>query len=185
MQYNGIIIMGPPGAGKDTQAEMLTQIDISPGKFYHYNSGNEFRAAEQGTDIGAKIEQGHYGPDDRAITLFTYRMNELVQSEQLLPWDKIVLNGIPRTLAQVKMLGKYVEVEKVLRLILGYRECEARLIKRGRSDDTPEAISLRHSTFRDETYTLSDEYDSGLVTAICAGRTREEVHEHIKEVLGL
>jgi adenylate kinase len=182
-----IVILGPPGAGKGTQAELITEDAGIP----HVNTGDMYRAAvAAGTELGAKVkpymERGELVPDDLTIAVVRERLSEPDTV------DGFVLEGFPRTLPQAEALDEILaeqdrELSVVLHFQLSEEVAEQRLLKRaleqGREDDTPEIIHRRMETMR-----ISDELVEfyrvkGILVGIHAERTIEEVFAEVQQVL--
>ena len=166
-----VLFMGPPGAGKGTQAALLAQ------RFgiVHISTGDIFRAnVSQETPLGVKaksfMDKGEYVPDD--VT------NEMVRDR--LTWDDAVagfiLDGYPRTVAQVLELDSMladagVQLDAVIEITANTDELVERLSKRaaqqGRSDDTPDVIRRRLEVYTESTAPLIELYaDRGILTPI-------------------
>jgi adenylate kinase len=166
-----LLIMGPPGAGKGTQAALISAHYAIPA----ISTGDIFRAmktadtplAQQVRDIMAS---GGYIGDD--IT------NEIV-AERLAQADcepGFLLDGFPRTLAQVETLDAFLEsrgehLDAVISLVADTDEVVDRLLKRaateGRSDDKEETIRVRQQVYADQTAPLLEVFrDRGLLVEV-------------------
>jgi adenylate kinase len=182
-----IVILGPPGAGKGTQAELISEDAGIP----HVNTGDMYRAAvAAGTELGAKVkpfmERGELVPDDLTIAVVRERLSQPDTA------GGFVLEGFPRTLPQAEALDEILaeqdrELSVVLHFQLSDEVAEQRLLKRaleqGREDDTPEIIHRRMETMR-----ISDELVEyyrvkGILVGIHAERTIEEVFAEVQQVL--
>jgi adenylate kinase len=158
-----LILMGPPGAGKGTQATVVADKLGVPA----VSTGNIFRSnVAQGTPLGHEaqryLEAGDYVPD--AVT------NELVR-DRLGQEDAragFVLDGYPRTLAQVEELDAILadlgtDLDAVILLDVDREEVIARLLSRarteGRADDTEDVIRRRQDVFAKQTAPLVDVYE--------------------------
>jgi len=158
-----LILMGPPGAGKGTQATVVADKLGVPA----VSTGNIFRGnVAQGTPLGHEaqryLEAGDYVPD--AVT------NELVR-DRLGQEDAragFVLDGYPRTLAQVEELDAILadlgtDLDAVILLDVDREEVIARLLSRarteGRADDTEDVIRRRQDVFAKQTAPLVDVYE--------------------------
>ncbi|WP_347350826.1 adenylate kinase [Intrasporangium sp.] len=166
-----LIILGPPGAGKGTQAARIAQRLGIPA----ISTGDIFRAnIRQQTPLGERVEQilssGGYVPDE--VT------NDIV--EDRLGWpdagDGFLLDGYPRTAGQVQALDTMLErhgrgLDAVLELTVDEDAVVARLLRRaaieGRADDTEEVIRERQAIYRKETAPLAQHYaDAGLLVQV-------------------
>lgn len=166
-----LIIMGPPGAGKGTQAQVVAARLGVP----HISTGDIFRAnVEQGTALGTEakkfMDAGEYVPD--TVT------NAMVKDR--LSWPDcapgFLLDGYPRTLDQVLQLdGMLAEsdtpLDHVVELTVDTEEVVQRLLKRaqdqGRADDTADVIRRRLEVYREQTEPLTSVYrERGLLVEV-------------------
>jgi adenylate kinase len=166
-----LLIVGPPGAGKGTQAARLTETygipDISTGDIFRANIKNE---TPLGVQVKAIIDSGDYVSDELTNALVKSRLEE---SDAL---DGFLLDGYPRTLEQVSYLdellaGKGQALDAVIQLVADQDAVVARLRKRaieqGRTDDTEEAIRHRQEVYARETMPLIAVYrDRGLLVEV-------------------
>lgn len=179
-----LILMGPPGAGKGTQAVGLAKRVGG----VHISTGDIFRAnvAEQ-TELGRKAQEymnaGQYVPDEITNAMVRDRLGQPDASS-------FVLDGYPRTADQVTELddilsGLGAKVDGVISIVVADREeLVQRMIKRaetsGRADDTEEVIRHRQDVYDAETAALVPVYSArGLVHEVNGVGTIEEVAERI------
>lgn len=180
--------MGPPGAGKGTQAVALAERI----KGAHISTGDIFRAnVAQETELGqaAKryMDAGEYVPDEVTNAMVADRLAQDDAREAFL------LDGYPRTLDQVAKLdeilaGLGTELDGVVALTVVEEELIGRLLERakvsGRSDDTEEVIRHRQDVYRAETEPLLAVYrDRGLLVEVDGMGTPDEVGKRIAEAL--
>ncbi|MBX3104332.1 MAG: adenylate kinase [Cryobacterium sp.] len=184
-----LLIIGPPGAGKGTQATLIAERfgipAIATGDIFRWNIKNE---TPLGLEVKSIVDAGDYVPD--ALT------NELVRDrlEQSDARDGFLLDGYPRTLSQVAYLDSYLsehgqKLDAVIRLVVDVEVVVERLRKRaleqGRSDDTEEAIRHRQEVFRRETAPLIEVYESrGLLVNVDGIGEVADVAHRISEGLG-
>ena len=179
-----LLIMGPPGAGKGTQAMRIAEHYRIPA----ISTGDIFRAMKHADtplarQVRAIMESGGYVSDE--IT------NDIVQ-DRLAQGDCItgfLLDGYPRTLQQVQTLDDYLAVtdrplHAVVSLLADIEEVVARLLKRaeidGRSDDNEETIRVRLQVYAEQTEPLLDLYRSrGLLVEIDGLGPIDEVSERV------
>lgn len=179
-----IVLMGPPGAGKGTQAIVLADKLGIP----HISTGAIFRDhVSRGTDLGvqagAYINHGHYVPD--AIT------NAMVRDRLARPDAAagFLLDGYPRTLAQVGVLDEMLAqqglaLDRVVELTCDVDEVVDRLLKRaidqGRADDTEEVIRHRMEVYADQTAPLTAGYaERGILVRVEGMGSVDEVRDRV------
>lgn len=178
------LIIGPPGAGKGTQAARLSELfgipAIATGDIFRYNIRNN---TPLGREVKSIVDAGDYVPD--SLT------NELVRSRLTEPdaANGFLLDGYPRTLSQVEFLDEFLAdkheaLDAVIRLVADVDVVVARLRKRsteqGRADDSEEAIRHRQGVFLRETAPLIEVYNErGLVVTVDGIGTVEEVGDRI------
>ena len=164
-----LVLVGPPGAGKGTQAAVLSEKLGVP----HISTGELFRAhVGQQTDLGREakryLDAGELVPD--AVT------NEMVRERLAEPdaRDGFLLDGFPRNNAQAKVLDKTLaendtELDAVLEFVVPEDVVVERLLARGRSDDTEDVIRRRLQVYRSDTAPLLDYYRDRLVQVDAVG----------------
>ena len=153
-----LLIVGPPGAGKGTQAARISEAfdipTISTGDIFRYNIANE---TELGKQVKAIVDGGDYVPDSLTNALVTDRLNEADAATGFL------LDGYPRTTDQVRYLDELLAshghaLDAVIRLVADQEEVIRRLTKRAveqnRVDDSEEAIRHRQEVYQRETAPL-------------------------------
>ena len=166
-----LLIMGPQGVGKGTQAALLAEHYGIPA----ISTGDIFRANIKGkTELGLKViaytDKGELVPDELTNSIVKDR---LAQDDTKNGW---ILDGYPRNAAQVEALDAMLEelgtpLDAVVALDADHDVLMARIAKRaeeqGRTDDTPDAIAKRLATYAKETAPLLDTYKSrGQLVAI-------------------
>ncbi len=164
-----ILLIGPPGAGKGTQAALLARHfgipAISTGDIFRENVRNE---TPLGLEAKAFMDRGEYVPDSLTNALVRDRLNQDDAAAGFL------LDGYPRTIDQVQELDDILEETKkkldvVVQLTADSEELLRRLSGRaqeqGRSDDTPDVIKRRLDVYEEQTAPLIDIYASRSLVA--------------------
>ncbi len=154
--------MGPPGAGKGTQAAVVAEHFGIPA----ISTGDIFRSnVSEGTELGRKAKQfmdaGEYVPDEVTNLMVRNRIDEPDAEPGFL------LDGYPRTLAQVEELDGMIKhtghsLDGVVVLTVNGEELVQRLLQRaetdGRSDDTEDVIRRRQELYAEQTEPLIEGY---------------------------
>ncbi|WP_022903268.1 adenylate kinase [Curtobacterium sp. B8] len=183
-----LIIVGPPGAGKGTQAGRIADAFGVPA----ISTGDIFRKnVAEGTPLGVEakklMDAGEYVPDELT--------NELVKSRLAEPDAEhgFLLDGYPRTLNQVEYLDALLteqgeRLDAVVQLVADQDALVERLLKRaedqGRSDDNEETIRRRQEVYLDQTAPIVGAYaDRGLVVDVDGLGGIDEVGDRIQSAL--
>ncbi len=157
-----IVLMGPPGAGKGTQAAVVSERLGIP----HISTGEIFRSnVTQGTELGQQaktyMDKGEYVPDEVTNAMVADRLGQSDTAPGFL------LDGYPRTVEQVGELEKILDrlgtpLDKAVEITADTDEVVARLLKRaeieGRADDTEEVIRRRMEIYAEQTEPLTAIY---------------------------
>jgi len=183
-----IVLLGPPGSGKGTQAALLKDRLGVP----HISTGVLLRAAvAAGTPLGlqakAAMDAGELVSDELVLGLIEERMgSEDVKAGYLL-------DGYPRNLAQARALDEVLErvelpVEKAIALTVDEDQIVHRLAKRAaeesRSDDTEEVVRNRLQVYREQTAPVTGYYDSrNLLVEVNGMGSIEEVNQRLSQAI--
>ncbi|KZS84097.1 MULTISPECIES: adenylate kinase [Mycobacterium] len=178
-----VVLLGPPGAGKGTQAQKLAEKlgipQISTGELFRQN-------IEDGTKLGIEAKRylsaGNLVPSDLTNQLVDDRLNNPDAA------NGFILDGYPRSVEQAKALHEMLErrgtdIDAVLEFRVSEEVLLERLKSRGRADDTDDVILNRMKVYRDETAPLLEYYSSQLKTVDAVG-TMDEVFARALQALG-
>lgn len=180
--------MGPPGAGKGTQAKVVADHFAIPA----ISTGDIFRAnASRGTELGKKAQEymdaGEYVPDEVTNLMVRARIDEPDAAPGFL------LDGYPRTLAQVEELDGMIaytghRLDAVVVLVVDADEVVGRLLQRaeteGRADDTEDVIRRRQEVYGEQTQPLIGVYrQRGIVHEIDGMGEVDDVTKRIFDAL--
>lgn len=183
-----LLIMGPPGAGKGTQAKYVADHFKIPA----ISTGDIFRAnVSQGTPLGVEakrfMDAGEYVPDELTNLMVRNRIDEPDAVAGFL------LDGYPRTVAQVEELDRMVEftghrLDAVVALTVDEDAVVQRLLRRaetdGRADDTEDVIRRRMQVYAEQTEPLIAVYRGrGILIEVDGMGEVEEVTERIFSAL--
>lgn len=176
-----ILILGPQGSGKGTQAKRIAAVYDAP----HVATGDMFRAAvaeasELGKRVAPILEEGRLVPDDLTIELIRERLAEE---------DAFVLDGFPRTVAQAEALEQGLaargrKLDAAVLIDVPDDEVVGRLALRGREDDRPEVVRERLRVYHDATEPLIGYYgDRGLLERVDGTGEPEAVQDRLREAV--
>jgi adenylate kinase len=180
-----IILFGPPGCGKGTQATFISEALAIP----HLSTGDMLRSAvSSGSEIGLKakniMESGGLVSDQIVLSIV----------EQRIAKDDcekgFILDGFPRTVNQAEnldlLLSDNYKLDYVLRIKVDEEEIIKRLIDRAREDDKPDIIKNRFKTYNSDTEPLIPFYEERKILFNINGMQEiEKVSEDIKKVIGV
>lgn len=183
----GLIFLGPPGAGKGTQAKLLAELVQIP----HISTGEILREAIAAqTPLGKKaqeyVDQGELVPDRLILDLIEQRLG---QTDAQRGW---ILDGFPRNVGQAnfldELLGKLNQSSNYLVYVVNLEVPEevliTRLLSRGRKDDNRQTIRRRLQVYQEQTEPLIDFYRTrNRLYSVDGNRLPEEVTESLKEIV--
>jgi adenylate kinase len=190
-----VVLLGPPGAGKGTQAQVIAEQLGVPA----ISTGDIFRANVSGqTELGQKAKEfmdaGDLVPDEITVAMVKDRLEEPDAKAGFL------LDGFPRTIAQAEQLRESLsdlgqQLDRVLELVVDEDELVRRLSGRRmvvdgemvqRDDDKPETVRHRLEVYREQTAPVAGFYESaGLLSRIDAIGSVEEVTARAMKALGV
>ncbi|MBS0186757.1 MAG: nucleoside monophosphate kinase [Planctomycetes bacterium] len=174
-RYQTILLFGAPGAGKGTQGKILSTI---PG-FFHMSTGEMFRNIDISSDIGkiffSYSSRGELVPDDVVIRLWSQTIHAYTTLSIYKPRaDLLILDGLPRNVAQARLMHKYINVLKIVHLKCDDKEemikrLARRALKENRPDDArEEVIRRRWDVYERDTFPVLEFYPKQLVTEVNA-----------------
>ncbi|MBE9137241.1 adenylate kinase [Nodosilinea sp. LEGE 07088] len=179
-----LIFLGPPGAGKGTQAALLANDCEVP----HISTGDILRSAvAAGSELGQKADHymstGELVPDDLILDLIEERLG---QKDAQLGW---LLDGFPRNVPQAEFLQKILDqidqpADFVVNLDVEDAVIVARLLQRGRKDDEESVILNRLEVYRQQTEPLIEFYrDRQQLVSVDGNQTMEAVYAALKSLV--
>jgi adenylate kinase len=164
-----LVLVGPPGAGKGTQAALLREKLGVP----HISTGDLFRAhiseqTELGREVQEYLDAGELVPDSVTNEMVRERLSQPDAAQGFL------LDGFPRNVSQADVLGEILaedghELQAVLEFRIPEDVVVQRLLARGRADDKEDVIRHRQRVYRDETAPLLDYYGDKVVSIDAVG----------------
>ncbi|MCY7277507.1 MAG: adenylate kinase [Phormidesmis sp. CAN_BIN44] len=179
-----LIFLGPPGAGKGTQAKVLADSHHIP----HISTGDILRAAvSEQTALGIKakgyMDRGELVPDQLMIDLIRERLG---QPDAQPGW---ILDGYPRTVVQADSLdGLLTELDQICDRVVNLDAPDGvlieRMLSRSREDDHEDVIRRRLEVYRERTVPLIDYYQTReKLTAIDGNQSMEDVAMYLSQVI--
>ena len=188
-RYKAILLFGPPGSGKGTQGKILAAI---PG-FFHSATGDIFRSLDLQSRAGRIFleysSRGELVPDEFTINVWKQYIHGMELINQFHPeTEMLILDGVPRSVAQAKLLEETIDVVCVIHLQADYEKMVERIrrraFKENRVDDAQEeVIRRRMQVYERDTKPLLDYYAGRRVIEIDAMMSQLRVLRAILDVL--
>ena len=185
-----IVLLGPPGSGKGTQAALLVEQLSVP----HISTGALLRnAAKRGTELGLKAkaltDKGELVPDSVISDMIAERLGRPDVA------NGFILDGYPRNLAQAEsldtLLGRLNQpVEEAILIDIDaeliIERIANRALEEGRTDDTEKTVRNRLRVYTEQTEPVADYYaEMGLLTRVLGEGSKEEIFQRILSILNL
>jgi adenylate kinase len=177
-----LILLGPPGAGKGTQAQRL----VARHGIVQLSTGDMLRAAAAaGSDVGQRakaiMDRGELVPDDVMIDIIADRLTQPDSARGF------ILDGFPRTVAQAEALSQLLrrngmELDAVIEIAVDEEALRGRIARRAketggaRADDTEETLRKRLAVYREQTAPVADYYRrNGALRSVDGMKSMDEV----------
>lgn len=187
-KFRGVMLFGPPGAGKGTVGRVLSLA----GSMVHVSSGDIFRSLSPASPAGELTQQyikkGDLVPDEVTIEVWRYYVGGLVATNRFFPDQQFLLmDGLPRSKGQAEIIERYVDVQHVIVLAMDNEEELITRLKRrasieGRNDDAnDDAIRKRLSIYHEQTSQIISHYSDDLVSTFDADQPPLHV---LRDILG-
>jgi adenylate kinase len=190
-RYRTILLFGAPGSGKGTVGKALGAI---PG-FVHLACGDVFRTLDASSSLGRVFveysSKGLLVPDDVTVALWKEYMDSQITLHSFTPErDILVLDGIPRNVAQAKIVEQHIKVERIFHLVcsdeaLMFQRLRRRALKENRLDDASEdVIRRRWGVYEEESRPILDFYPANLIQQVDAiGSPVKVIHTILGHIL--
>lgn len=189
MRYRSILLFGPPGSGKGTQGGIISAI---PG-FFHSATGDIFRSLDLASEVGRTAweyaSRGDLVPDEFTVKVWRDFIRGCEMTNRYHPETQLlVLDGIPRTIAQAKLLQDTIDVRAIIYLRADKEKMVERLrrraLKENRVDDaSDDVIRERLEIFERQTRPLVDFYSPELTHHVDATQSQLRVLDDIIQIL--
>lgn len=171
-----IVVLGPQGSGKTTQAKLIARHLALPlldvGSLLRRESQKE---TERAKGVAQAVSSGSLIADELLVEILTAELKDGKYT------NGVVLDGAPRTLVQAQLTGEILSVDRVISLAVADATARRRLLGRARSDDTQEVIDRRLRTYHTLTEPVLAYYRRlGILEEVDGQRSVEEIFEDIK-----
>lgn len=174
-RYPSILLFGGPGAGKGTQGAVIGQMP----NLVHLAMGDIFRAIDKKSSLGEEFQSysatGLLVPDELTIRVFKQHVSDLIEQGKIDPcYHTLILDGIPRTTAQVELLEDVIHVLRLIHLVIDDHDAliarlRGRATKANRVDDADDdVIRKRIEVYERETHPVLEKYPKKLIAKVNA-----------------
>lgn len=191
MKYHTYLLFGAPGSGKGTQGKTLGSIP----RFFHCPCGDVFRSIDTRTKVGKAFlefsSKGELVPDEITVELWEEAIEAAVDAHKFKPdIDILVLDGIPRNVAQARIMDEKIDVQKVFHLscpdrVTLFTRLKKRALKDNRLDDAnDEVIKRRLATYETESKPVLEHYGQERITCVDATQPPARVLFQILQSVG-
>lgn len=181
-KLKAVLLFGPPGSGKGTLGKFLS----SAGNHFHLSSGDIFRGLAPESPAGklyySYASRGHLVPDDVTIEIWRHYVGGLIATNRYFPHNQLLLlDGIPRTIKQAKMLDSYLNIVKIIVLespdteVFIQRMKRRAMIERRMDDFDEKVLTTRMEVYDKETSKLKRHYPAKILTRFNADQRPLEV----------
>jgi adenylate kinase len=190
-KFKTILLFGAPGAGKGTQGAILGRI---PG-FYHCACGDVFRNIDITSDLGRQFyehsSRGELVPDEITVGMWAQALRaRTILGDYKPAADLLILDGIPRTLEQARIMDQHIEVLKIVHLTCEdetqmFSRLRKRALKSNRHDDADEKV-IRHrwKVYENETAPVLKHYpDEKIMDIDSIGSPARILHDILDHVV--
>lgn len=168
-----VLMFGGPGSGKGTQGVIVGEMP----NLVHLAMGDIFRGLDERSPLGQEFlsysNKGLLAPDELTIRVFQGHVRQAIDAGHIdLDYHTLILDGIPRTVAQVELLAEVIDVRRIIYLVVEDRDAliarlGGRARKSNRPDDAdPEVIRKRIEVYERETRPVLDAYPKKLIARV-------------------
>jgi adenylate kinase len=190
VRYKAVLLFGAPGSGKGTQGKILSAI---PG-FFHTATGDIFRSLDLQSEVGRTFweysSRGELVPDEFTINVWKNYIKGMEMTNAFHPETEIlVMDGIPRSVKQAKLLEDTIDVVKIIYLVCAdmnkmVERLRRRALKENRVDDANDSvIRKRLEVYEKNTKPLLECYRADKIAQVDATMSQIKVLQKIIEVL--
>jgi adenylate kinase len=185
-----VLLFGAPGSGKGTQGKILGQV---PG-FYHLSCGEVFRSLDINSELGKKFREfssrGELVPDEVTVKMWAQNIHAQTILSIYKPHnDLLILDGIPRSLHQARLMDKYINVLEIIHLVCKDKDkmverLQRRALKENRADDAKKEVIIRRwEVYEAETRPVLSHYPASIVREVDALGSPASVLQHVLEAV--